>query len=219
MNLKKIRIILVDDHNIVRSGLKNLLENEEGMVIVGEVGTGIRAISLCRELQPDIVIMDVAMPDMNGMEATRKIMARMPNTKVLALSMHSDRRFVSHMFDAGASGYMLKDCALEELAYAIRSIMSSKVYISPSIGGIIVDNYMNRQKDVGTKTTFLTHREKEVLQLISEGKTTKKAAEMLCLSSKTIDSHRKNIMDKLDIHTVAELTKYALREGMTSLDI
>jgi two-component system, NarL family, response regulator NreC len=214
----KIRIILADDHKIVRNGLRSLISQEDDMLIIAEAEDGKSAVQLSRELSPDIVIMDIAMPIMNGMEATRQIVAATPHCKVIALSMHSDSRYIAEMLKAGASGYLLKDCAFEELCCAIHAVITHRIYLSPQISDIVIDDYVKfQQKNDGTVFSLLSAREREVLQLLSEGKSTIFIAEHLCLSVKTIETHRQNIMSKLSVRSVAELTKYAIREGLTSL--
>ncbi len=214
-----IRILLADDHKITRQGLRSLLDKEFDMEVVAEAEQGRTAVRLVRELLPDVVIMDVSMPDLNGMEATRQIVGEFSNIKIVALSMHSDSLFVTEMLRSGASGYLLKDCAFEELARAIRTVVAGKTYLSPSISGVVVDDYLHRlSKAVLSGSEVLTDREREVLQLLAEGKSTKQIALKLHISVKTVETHRRQIMDKLDIHTVAELTKYAIRKGLTSLE-
>lgn len=213
-----IRILLADDHKIVLDGLHALLEKQPGMEVVAEAEDGRKTVQLVQKLLPDVVIMDIAMPDLNGIEATRQIVAETPNVKVVALSIHSDRRFIVEMFKAGALGYLLKDCAFEELANAIRSVVANRLYLSPKIADIVVKDYIR----LSLKTEFsvfsvLTSREREVLQLLAEGKTTKQIASNLRVSIKTVETYRQRIMDKLGIHSVAELTKYAIRERLTSL--
>lgn len=214
-----IRILLADDHRITRQGLRSLLDNQSDMEVVAEAEEGRTAVRLAKELSPDVVIMDVSMPDLNGIEATRQILDRSPGTKVVALSMHSDTLFVSEMLKSGACGYMLKDCAFEELERAIRTVVAGKTYLSPSISGVVVDDYLHRlSKGNLAGDDVLTNREKEVLQLLAEGKSTKQIALKLHVSVKTIETHRRQIMEKLDLHSVAELTKYAIRKGYTSLE-
>jgi DNA-binding NarL/FixJ family response regulator len=215
----KTSILLADDHQIVRDGLKKLLEKHAAtLAVVGEAEDGRSAIRSARELKPDVVIMDVAMPDLNGIEATRQLIAESPDLKIVALSMHSERRFVTEMLKAGASAYLLKDCAFEELVTAIQTVVKRKIYLSPAIAGEVIENYV--RNDPRTDTTvfsLLSDREREVLQLMAEGKTTKDIATHLNVSIKTVETHRTHIMAKLDIHSIAELTKYAIREGLTSL--
>ena len=214
-----IRIILADDHKIVRTSLGNLLEKEKEFEIVGEADNGRETVRLARELLPDVVIMDIGMPELNGIEATKQIIKASDNIKIIALSMHSDRMFITGMFKAGASGYLLKDCAFDELVDAINNVMSGKIYLSKDVTAIVVDELLQALlKDNPEGTVNLSDREKEVLQLIAEGKSTKEIADALFLSIKTIESHRKNIMTKLNIYTVPELTKYAVRMGLSSLN-
>ena len=211
------RVLLADDHKILRQGLRTLLEQEKDIQIVGEADTGRSSVELAGELAPDVVIMDVAMPDLNGIDATRRIADVKPRTRVLALSMHSDGRYVRGMLQAGARGYILKDCAAEELTHAIRTVMAGQVYVSPGVTGTIVDDYV-RQLTAADQPATLTPREREVLQLLAEGGSTANIAAGLSLSVKTIETHRKRIMDKLDLRSIAELTKYAIREGITTVD-
>jgi len=214
-----IRILLADDHKITRQGLRSLLDEQPDMEVVAEAEEGRTAVRLARELVPNVVIMDVSMPDLNGMEATRQIVAEFPNIKIIALSMHSDSLFVTEMLRCGASGYLLKDCAFEELERAIRAVIADKTYLSPSISGVVVDDYLHRlSKTDFSDSQVLSDREREVLQLMAEGNSTKQIALKLHISNKTVETHRRQIMNKLDIHTVAELTKYAIRKGLTSLE-
>lgn len=214
-----IKILLADDHKITRQGLRSLLEKEPDMEVVAEAEEGRTTVRLARELLPDVVVMDVSMPDLNGMEATRQIRAELPNVKVIALSMHSDNLFVSEMLKSGASGYLLKDCAFEELARAIHVVVEGKTYLSPAISGVVVDDYLHHlTKTESPGFKVLTDREREVLQLIAEGNSTKQVALKLHISVKTVETHRRQIMSKLNIHTIAELTKYAIRQGLTSLE-
>lgn len=190
----------------------------DGFQVVAEADNGRSAVRLAKELQPDIVITDIAMPDLNGLEATRQICAEAPRAKVLALSMHTESRFVLGILEAGASGYLLKDAAFEELSVAIKAILRDQIYLSPAIAGVVVRQSLGH---VGSKPRSerakLSKREREVLQLIAEGKSTKEIAAKLYVSVKTVETHRKQIMDKLDIYSIAELTKYAIREGVTFL--
>jgi two-component system, NarL family, response regulator NreC len=215
-----IKIILADDHQIVRHGLRSLLAAEPDMEVVAEADNGRAVVKLVQEHSPEVVIMDISMPDLNGIEATRQILGETPKVKVIALSMHSDSLFVLNMFKAGASGYLLKDCALEELIKAVRTVMSRKIYLSPGISDIVIKDFVIGWSSPDSSAySILTTREREVLQLMAEGKTTTQIAESLCVSVKTVEAHRKQVMNKLDIHSVAELTKYAIRQGLTSLEV
>jgi len=213
------RILLADDHKIIRQGLRLLLDKQPDLEVVAEAEDGRTAVRLVREMLPDVVIMDVTMPDLNGVEATRQIVGEFPSVKVIALSMHSDSLFVIEMLRSGASGYLLKDCAFEELARAIHTVVAGDTYLSPGISGVVVDDYLHRLSKVDfSDSELLTSREREVLQLLAEGKSTKQIALKLHISVKTVETHRRQMMNKLDIHTVAELTKYAIRKGLTSLE-
>jgi len=215
-----IKIVLADDHQIVRHGLRSLLSAEPDMEVVGEAENGRMVVKMVQEQSPQVVIMDISMPDLNGIEATRQILSESPEIKVIALSMHSDSLFVLNMFKAGASGYLLKDCALEELVKAVRTVMNRKVYLSPGISDIVIKDFVIGWSSADSSAySILTAREREVLQLMAEGKTTSQIAENLCVSVKTVEAHRKQMMNKLDIHSVAELTKYAIRQGLTSLEV
>ena len=213
-----IRVLLVDDHQIMLQGLRALLEKQPDMEVVAEAGEGRTALRLARDLKPDIIILDVAMPDLNGIETARMIVSEMSDIKIIALSMHSDRRFVVEMLKAGASGYLLKDCALEDLVRAIRVVMANQTYLSPEVAGTVVEEYVRKSQD-GDASAFsiLTAREREVLQLLAEGLSTKNVAARLHVSVKTIETHRQHIMEKLNTHSIADLIKYAVREGLTSL--
>jgi DNA-binding NarL/FixJ family response regulator len=213
-----IRILLADDHKIVREGLRKLIREERNMEVVAEAENGHQAIDLAGQHDPDVVVMDVSMPDLNGFEATRQITAQFPKVRVIALSMHSEKPFVGEMLNAGAMGYLVKDCAFEELAEAIRSVKAGKNYLSSVITDIVVDGYVSKMDHLGSRgLACLSNREKEVLQLLAEGKSTKETAYTLKLSVKTVETHRQRIMSKLNIHSVAGLTKWALRSGITSL--
>ncbi len=214
----KIKVLLADDHKIFRDGLRTLIE-KEGMEVVGEAENGRKAIKMAEKLMPNVIVMDVSMPDMNGIEATRKIKTGMPDVKVVALSMHSDRRFILGMLEAGASGYLLKDCAFGELANAINQVSTGNTYLSPQIADVVVKGYLNKTNDSSGKGgDLLTSREREILQLIAEGLTAKEIAAHVFLSIKTIETHRRNIMQKLNMKSTADLTRYAIREGLISLD-
>jgi DNA-binding NarL/FixJ family response regulator len=214
-----IRVLVADDHKIMRAGLLSLLEKYEEIQVVAEAENGRRAVQLALDKDPDVVVMDVSMPDLNGMEATRQILDDHPGMRIVALSMHSDKRFVLGMLQAGASGYLLKDCASEELAGAIKTVAAGKKYLSPEIAGIVIDDCIYRTSTPQhTVTSQLSAREREVLQLIAEGWSTRDIASHLYVSVKTVETHRRQIMRKLEIFNVADLTKYAIREGLTSLE-
>jgi two-component system response regulator NreC len=214
-----IRIILADDHKLMREGLKSLLNQQQDITVIAQADTGREAVQMAEEMVPDVVVMDVSMPDLNGIDATRQIISRVPKTRVIGLSMHSDRQFVVEMIRAGAAGYMVKDSAFEELATAIRTVVRGLTYIAPKIGKF---SFEETATDFAEEPLLvaprLTDREREVLQLLAEGKGTKEIAAELHLSAKTVETHRQHLMDKLDIYSVAELTKYAIREGLTTLD-
>jgi DNA-binding NarL/FixJ family response regulator len=214
-----IRVVLVEDHRIVRDGLRALLDKQDGMEVIAEAGDGRSAVRVAREMQPEVVVMDVVLPDLNGIEATRKIIDEVPGTRVVALSMYSDKRFVAEMLRAGAHGYLLKDCAFDELARAIRAVADGQSYLGTGVADVVVEDYVQHMAGDG-KSAFsvLTPREREVLQLLAEGNSTKEIAAMLCVSPKTVETHRQQTMKKLGMNSVAELTKYAIREGLTSLD-
>jgi two-component system response regulator NreC len=215
-----IRILLADDHRIVRQGLRILLEAEPDMEVIGEADNGRKVLKQAQELIPDVIIMDLSMPELNGIEATRQILSGAPEVKVVALSMHSDSLFVLNMIKAGASGYLLKDCALEELVKAIRTVVSHKTYLSPGVSDIVIRDFVTGWQTTNSSAfSVLSAREREVLQLMAEGKTTNQIADGLCVSVKTVEAHRKQVMTKLGIHSVAELTKYAIRQGLTSLEV
>ncbi|MBP1747681.1 MAG: DNA-binding response regulator [Deltaproteobacteria bacterium] len=202
----------------MREGLKALIEKQPDMEVAAEAQDGLAVTKLARKLMPHVIIMDIGMPEMNGIDATRQVISENKDIKIIALSMHSDRRFVLEMLKAGASGYLLKDSAFEELVTAVHTVMTGQSYLSPRITDIVVKEYLGSQsKNESTVFTVLTVREREVLQLLAEGKSTKQIASTLNLSVKTVETHRQQIMDKLEIRTVAELTKYAIREGLTSL--
>jgi len=214
----KIRILLVDDHKILRDGIRSLLKGYDDMEIVGEAADGRTAIRLVKELSPDVVIMDISMPDLNGIDATRKIIADNPNVHIIALSMHYDKQFISETFKAGASGYLIKDSAFDELEHAVRIVMDGKTYMNPQIASLVVESLVGQSAPSRRKAfSLLTEREREVLQHIAEGKSTKQIATDLSVSAKTIESHRRQVMGKLNIRNVADLTKYAIREGLTSV--
>ena len=214
----KIKILLADDHKIMRAGLRSILEKEPDMEILGEAQNGLVALQLAKKLRPDLIIMDISMPDLNGIEATSRILAELSGLRVLALSMHSDRGFLIKMLKAGASGYLLKDCASEELIDAVHVIMKNRLYISPAMVDDMVRGYvqMASREDLSA-FSVLTTRERDVLQRLAEGKSIKEIAHDLNISVKTVETFRHRIEDKLNLNSIAELTKYAIREGLTSL--
>lgn len=211
-----IRVLLVDDHKMMREGLRALLVREAEIEVIGEAENGRRALELVRELSPDVVVMDIAMPDLNGMDAARRIVARYPAVRIIALSTYTEPRYVRAMLEAGAGGYVVKSAAGGELVRAIQAVAKGQKYISTEIAGAVVDGFIGRSAPPDRPT--LGVREREVLQLLAEGKTSVQIGAALHISTSTVEAHRRNLMKKLDLHSVAELTKYAIREGLTSLD-
>ncbi len=212
-----IRVILADDHAITRQGLREFIRQEHDMEVVGEGRDGHATVDLARELKPHVIVMDITMPDLNGIEATRQIQRESPQTKVIGLSMHSAKRFVREMFRAGASGYLLKDCEMDELIKAIRLVAGGQSYVSPAVTAVVVDGITRKPRDESEDAfSILTPREREVLQLMAEGYSTKQIGLRLHISPKTVEAHRLKVMNKLDIDNVAQLTKYAIQEGLTS---
>jgi two-component system response regulator NreC len=214
----KIRLLLVDDHEIVRAGLRMLFLAEPDIAIVGEVSSGEAAVEAARTLNPDVVIMDIAMPGMGGIEATRRIKEASPDTAVLALTMHEDEQYFFQMLNAGASGYVPKRAAADDLLSAIRVVGQGNVFLYPSLARLLVTDYVQREASgqTGDKEP-LTPREREVLTLIAEGSTNREIAETLVISVKTVDRHRENIMNKLNLHSRVELVKYAIEKGLISV--
>jgi len=213
-----IKVLLAEDHHIMRQGLRSLLEQHSKISIVGEAKDGRETIQLAQKLEPDVIVMDISMPNLNGMEATYQILEDLPEVKIIGLSVHSDEQFISGMFRAGACGYLLKDCVIDELVSAIDTVVRNQIYISPSISKQVIKDYRQYlDKDETSVFNLLSQREREVLQLIAEGKSTKEVADKLYVSEKTIATHRQNIMNKLDIYSIPELVKYAIKEGLISL--
>lgn len=212
-----LKTILADDHQIVREGLKSLLNQEPDVEVIGEAQDGREAIRLVNELKPDIIVMDISMPNLNGIEATRQIVSDHPSIKVIALSMHHDKQFVSNMLEAGASGFLLKDCAADELIDAIHTVIGNRTYLSPDIANVVLTDYIHKLRTNESALNILSSREREVLQLLVEGKSTKEISDILFISVKTVETHRQQIMKKTGIHNIAELTKFAIREGLTSV--
>jgi DNA-binding NarL/FixJ family response regulator len=211
------KILLTDDHRLLRQGLASLLQTE-GFEVVGEAEDGRNAVKLAKKLRPDIVILDISMPSLNGIEATRLICQELPRMKVLMLSMYSDSRFILEAFKAGAAGYLLKDAAFEEMVTAVKTVLKGRMYLSPAIAEVVVRKSVGQWSgETKIRDAEISSRQREVLQLLAEGKSTKDIASTLYVSVKTVETHRKQIMDKLRVHSIAELTKYAIREGFTSL--
>jgi DNA-binding NarL/FixJ family response regulator len=214
-----VRILVADDHCVVRQGLCSLIEHLPEYEVAGQAGSGREAVRLTRKLCPEIVIMDIGMPDLNGIDATRMCIEACPRVKVIALSMHADRRYVLGMLKAGAQGYVLKESAFSELTQAIHAACRHQVYLSPKVAGAVVrDAIQCRTWDPFSAFEQLTVREREVLQMVAEGRSTRQMAGTLNVSVKTVEARRKAVMRKLDLHSVAELTKYAVREGLTSVE-
>jgi len=214
-----LKILVVDDHTIVREGLRALIDKEADMKVVAEAGTGAEAIRIARDCSHDVIVMDISMPDMNGIDATRQILKECPDSRILALSMEADRRFVVEVLKAGAKGYLLKDVLFAELATAIRSVAAGETYLVPRVTEVIVKEYLQRiplQETLDCKA--LTPREREILQMIADGMNAKEIAHASNVSIKTIETQRSSIMQKLGLFSIATLTKYAIREGLTSLN-
>ncbi len=214
--MNNISVILVEDHMIVREGLKALVSDceEIEMEVVAEADNGRTAVELCRELNPDFVFMDITLPELSGIEATRQILDIHPDTKIIALSIHIRKSFIVDMFKAGACGYVLKEAAFDELIHAVKSVLAGKTYLSKGLSNM-AGEILNGNRFA--KAVHLTPREREVTQLIAEGKSNKEIAATIHRSVKTVDMHRQHIMNKLDLHTAADITKYAIREGLTTL--
>jgi len=213
-----VRILLVEDHRIVREGLRCLLESQDGFEIVGEAEDGRAAIDMAKQCQPDIILMDIGMPNMNGIEATRLIRKDSPDIKVIAVSAHSERRTVQEMFRAGAISYVTKGNSSSELFKSIHDAVKGKTYLAPNITGVVVRNYVASVTGETGGGPDLTPREREVLQLLTEGLSAKETGHRLTISVKTVESHRRNLMAKTGFYNIVELTKYALREGITFLE-
>jgi two-component system, NarL family, response regulator NreC len=213
-----IRILLADDHTIVRQGLRRILEENPRIQVIGEASDGRQAVQLTLEMKPDAVVMDLAMPQLNGMEAIRQITKRLPTAKVLVLSMYSDEGYVVQALEAGAKGYLLKDSADTDLMQAVLAVTKGKSFFSPPISKILLDEYVRQlqEKRLSDRYELLTEREREILQLIAEGKTSREVGELLNVSASTVDTHRAHIMEKLDLHNPYEVVLYAVRKGLIS---
>jgi two-component system, NarL family, response regulator NreC len=209
--MRRTRILLADDHAVVRQGFKMILSAQSDMEIVGEAANGREAVELAEQLKPDVVVMDVAMPELNGIEATRRLVSGAPHTRVIALSMHKDSVYVREILRAGARGYLLKDSGAEDLVRAIRAVASGESWLSPAVSNAVLDDY---RRHVTNPIDLLTSREREVLQMLAEGKTNKEIASVLNLSVYTVDAHRGRIMEKLNLHSINELVRFAVRNGL-----
>ena len=216
--MKKIRILLADDHNIMRRGLRLLLERQPGFEVVGEAADGRLAVERAEAAKPDVVVLDIAMPNMSGIEAAQRISASLPQTAIVILSMHSDEGYVLRALKAGAKGYVLKDSAENDLIEAIRAVSEGKAFFSPEISNILVEDYVREMKKRGAEDSYelLTPREREILQMLAGGKSNKDIATVLNLSLYTVETHRRNLQDKLNLHSLAELILYAVRKGIIS---
>ena len=212
-----VRILIVDDHSMFRSGLRALLEHERGFAVVGEASNGRDALALVRTSDPDVVVMDLRMPDLHGIETTRQLLGIKPDVKVIGLSANTDERSTMEMMRAGAVGYVAKESAYEELVAAVRSVMKNQFYYSPRVVKYVAQAMGGGERNMETAFARLSPREREVLQLIAEGKSTKEVAACLDVSVKTAETHRRNLMEKLQVDSVAELTKCAIREGLTGV--
>jgi two-component system response regulator NreC len=214
-----IKVVVADDHTILRQGIKALLDNQAGIEVIGEAKDGREALTLIERLQPDVILMDIAMPGLNGLEATRRIKKKFPKIKVLVLTMYTNEEYVFQILQAGANGYLVKETAFQDLISAITAVYRDEAFMSPSISKQVINRYTQRaQKSNDTACDVLTTREREVLQLIAEGSSSKKIAEALFISPKTVETHRTHIMDKLNIHNRTDLVKYAIRKGIVDID-
>jgi len=213
------RILIVDDHKILRDGLKNLLQQYSTLQVVGDASDGLAAVHAASDLKPDLIVMDISMPGMNGIEASRHILKENPGIHIIALSMYADRRFVQECLKVGVKGYLLKDSAFDELYLAIQRVTQNQMYLGSAITSLVVRDFITNESIAKQGSVFqiLTPREREILQLLAEGRSTKEMASKLGISAKTVETFRKQIMEKLDLHSVAELTKFAIREGLTTL--
>ncbi|MFK8053985.1 MAG: response regulator [Woeseiaceae bacterium] len=214
-----IKLIVVDDHQVVRDGLVSLIQGlDTDIEIVGQGANGVEAVALARQLSPDLLLMDVAMPDLNGIDATQKILAEQPDIKIIAVTMHAERSFIKGMLQAGAVGYIRKESAFEEISAAIDAVAEGEVYLGDGIANIVASDYRQQNDRSKDPTMALSARETQVLELIAEGYKTREIAAKLFVSDKTVETHRRKISRKLDLYSVAELTKYAIREGLTTVD-
>jgi len=215
---EELRLVLADDHRLFLAGLRQLLGKQPGIRIVAEVNTGLEAVAAAAEHRPDILLLDISMPELNGIEAARRIHDEVPDTQVIILSMHADRRYVTEALRAGARGYLLKNCAPEEVVRAIRTVARGRFHLAEGIEQVVAEFVQATGTSGGSPFGILSSREREVLQLLAEGKSTKQIGDLLNVSVKTVETHRQHIMDKLDLHSIAELTRYAIREGLSPLE-
>jgi len=217
--METIKVLIADDHTILRQGIKALLDNQAGIEVIGEAKDGREALTLIEDLLPDVILMDIAMPGLNGLEATRRIKKKFPKIKVLVLTMYTNEEYVFQILQAGANGYLVKETAFQDLISAIRAVYRDEAFMSPSISKKVINRYTQRVRDANDTTgDMLTTREREILQLIAEGSSSKKIAEALFISPKTVETHRTHIMDKLNIHNRTDLVKYAIRTGIVDID-
>jgi DNA-binding NarL/FixJ family response regulator len=216
--MNAIKVLLADDHSLFRAGVHALLSNIDGVDVVGEADTGRKALEMVGARAPDVVLMDIAMPEMNGLETTTRVTKEFPSVRVIMLSMHAGEEYVMQALRAGASGYLLKDAATSELELAVRAVARGETYLTPTISKRVIDDYLMRTTGSQGPVDQLTKRQREILQLIAKGYTSKEMAQMLNLSPKTIETHRTQLMKQLDIHDVAGLVRYAIRVGLVTLD-
>ncbi|HSM80057.1 MAG TPA: response regulator transcription factor [Nodosilinea sp.] len=216
--MSTIKLVIADNHTLVRAGFRALVEDLEGVEVVGEADNGRAVLQLVADLQPHLVLMDIAMPELNGLEATSRISRDFPQVRVLVVSMHANEEYVYQALRSGAMGYLLKDSGTEELELAIRAIARGETYLSPTVSKYVVSDYVRRMGADSNPLDQITPRQREILQLIAEGKTTKDIADILYISTKTVETHRTQLMDRLDIHDIAGLVRYAIRIGLVTLD-
>ncbi|MEA5448726.1 response regulator transcription factor [Leptolyngbya sp. CCNP1308] len=216
--MSTIQLVVADNHTLVRAGFRSLVEELDGIEVIGEAENGRDALHLIETLKPQIVLMDIAMPEMNGLEATARIAREFPQVKVLILSMHANEEYVYQALRSGASGYLLKDSGTEELELALRAIARGETYLCPAVSKYVVSDYVRRLSQDQNPLDQITPRQREILQLIAEGKSTKDIADILYISTKTVETHRTQLMDRLDIHDIAGLVRYAIRTGLVVLD-
>ncbi len=213
-----VRVVLADDHSIVRKGLRSVIEDDPAVAVVGEAATGLEAVAVCHELQPDVVVLDIAMPSLNGIDAIASIRKGAPSTRALILSMHSDESYVLRALGAGARGYLLKDSAEHDVLPAIHAVAAGESFLSPAIAQTLLEDYVRNLRQRGLQDSYdlLTERERQVLQLLAEGRSNKEVAQVLNLAVSTVDSHRANLMQKLNLHSTAEIVLYAMRKRIIS---